>query len=762
MWRFIGLVALLLGLVGGAFYFMGQSEKLATTTDVDLEDGDAIVVKNRLSLGGVPAPQTPSAYASLGAFREPVQVTGCTLTAIAEQPVGARADGKLQDNLVQLGEHVAPGKSLGQMDESLARLAVRTARVKAESNAAINTARDKMNATREFYEREKEVGRGGSQQELRIREFQYKEAQGEYIKALDEKTEAERLLEQKKHELELLKLVSDIEGTVVRVNKKPGSPVRAGETLYEVVDIDRLYVEGLVPRESAAGLKTGMRARVEPERLEAPERELRLHTAPVTGLATSPDGRFLASCGEDGRVVIWDWRAGTPLLVGKETRRLVEFLAVAFSPVVEEVSAGVRQYRLLVGGADGVARLWTFQQDASGRVKADAPKEIKKEGGGHTGRIQALAFTPDGKHAVTGATDFNIFLWNLEKGDVAYKVQARKGSSPAHRGFVTSLAICSDPKTKELFLVSAATDKTIKRWLLGEEGAQLLAAYDGRTGDVGHLSVLPDGKSVLFDHADQLRIVNLIDGSVEGIMHSRYGNFRNLALAIAPAASVGPDGSVTPAKARMTLTTTAQGRLQLLSMPPSREQEIFFRKAMKDGFRRNSLLVLGELLPGNSASLGLDAVLASLQPKAAPLPRFRMSPGFPVAAAPQMMPLLVADVSKHEGLAAVPELWNLGSYELRNLKTADGAGVTCGAAAPSLEALFTAGNDRVIRVWSPPAPQEQDEAIEAVITYVGAQAETTATPLVRIQAQLDNPTDPARRLMPNTKVSLMIFPEAAK
>jgi WD40 repeat protein len=162
--------------------------------------------------------------------------------------------------------------------------------------------------------------------------------------------------------------------------------------------------------------------------------------------------------------------------------------AIAFSPDGRHV---------LTGSFDNTLRLW----------EAATGKEVKSFGGpsGHQNHILTVAFSPDGRLLASGGMDNTVRLWDSPIGGPLREY--------VHTAPVNALAVSPDGTR----LAGACKDGTIKVWNTAD-GKQLLSLA-GHTGPVTGLAFAGNGQLLASSGSDRMvRFWNVANGQPAGAL----------------------------------------------------------------------------------------------------------------------------------------------------------------------------------------------------------------------------------------------------
>ncbi|NEO33827.1 MAG: TIR domain-containing protein [Symploca sp. SIO3C6] len=188
------------------------------------------------------------------------------------------------------------------------------------------------------------------------------------------------------------------------------------------------------------------------------------HTAWLSSVSFSPDGKMIASASGDKTVKLWSAE-------GKELSPLK-----GHSDAVMSVSFSPDGKNLATASWDRTVKLWSLEGKELLTLK------------GHSDAVMSVSFSPDGKTLASASGDKTVKLWSLKGKELL----TLKG----HKSIVLSVNFSPDGKT----LATTSADKTVKLWSI--EGKEILT-LKGHTEGVNSVSFSPDGKTIATASGDK-------------------------------------------------------------------------------------------------------------------------------------------------------------------------------------------------------------------------------------------------------------------
>jgi WD40 repeat protein len=243
------------------------------------------------------------------------------------------------------------------------------------------------------------------------------------------------------------------------------------------------------------------------------------HEERINAVAVSSDGKIIITGGDDGIVKFWD-KNGFSLIQPIPIERLRD----DYGSYISSIALSSNGKLIIVGTEDGA--IWRINRngkimgqplieekgfvtsiavDPENKIIAIASSSrntirladfagnfLDKSFMGHTQGVSSTAFSPDGKHIVSGSHDNTLRLWDINGFQIGTAFFG-------HEDSVTSVAFSPDGQ----YIVSGSLDQTVRIWNLQGNpiGKPLVDHKEG----IGSVIISPNGKYIFSSSSGQVR-----------------------------------------------------------------------------------------------------------------------------------------------------------------------------------------------------------------------------------------------------------------
>jgi len=190
----------------------------------------------------------------------------------------------------------------------------------------------------------------------------------------------------------------------------------------------------------------------------------KVHPRAVKALAYDCRDALVFSGAKDGSIAVCRLEGKEPKCKQKGHRTSVRALALA--------PLGNKNFTFATASKDHTIKLWKVN---GGEL------ELYKEMDGHNSAIYTMAFSPDGKHMVSGGAGTNLRLWDVDKKELKNRVKG-------HYNAINTLVYSPDGQQ----LATCSNDKTVKLWKAAT--LEELKHFKGHSAAVYTVAFSPDGK----------------------------------------------------------------------------------------------------------------------------------------------------------------------------------------------------------------------------------------------------------------------------